>query len=525
MNATEVQIQLTNALSEKENTILNAEAQQFLYELHDRFNDRRLALLEKRKERAKRIDDGELPTFLESTKRIRESDWTVAPLPKDLLDRRVEITGPVNRKMIINALNSGAQCFMADFEDSNSPTWQNCIDGQINLYDAIRRQIDFTNEQGKSYQLNDKTATLLVRPRGWHLEEKNIIINGQRSSGSLTDFGLYLFNNAQQLINNGSGPYFYLPKLESHLEARLWNDVFDFAQEYLEIPRGTIKATVLIETLNAAFEMDEILYELRAHSAGLNCGRWDYIFSVIKNLKNHKDFILPDRAKVTMTTPFMDAYSKLVIKTCHRRGVHAMGGMSAFIPIKNDAYANSEAIRKVVNDKTREVENGHDGSWVAHPGLIEPVREVFNVHMPKDNQIDKVPDINIDAEDLLKMPVLSISEVGLRENINVGILYIESWLRGIGAAALYNLMEDAATAEISRAQIWQWLHHKAKLDDTREIDRDVVKQIMKEEVGKIESMLAGVENNKVNQAAELFEELIFSEKLDDFLTLKAYELI
>ncbi|WP_333852134.1 malate synthase A [Epilithonimonas sp.] len=499
----------------------------FLIKLHRNFNHTRIELLEERKKTQLRFDSGELPSFPSETIHIRNGEWTCSETPKDLLDRRVEITGPVDRKMIINALNSGANTFMADFEDSNSPTWENCIQGQINLTDAINRNIDFTNEQGKSYKLNDEIATLIVRPRGLHLSEKNIEIEGENTSGSLMDFGIYFFRNAKTLIEKGTAPYFYLPKLEHYKEARWWNDVFIFAQNYLEIPQGTIKATVLIETITASFQLDEILFELKNHSSGLNCGRWDYIFSYIKKFRNQAQFLVPDRDQVTMTSPFMSAYSKRVIEVCHKRNVHAMGGMAAQIPVKNDDEANELAFEKVRSDKEREVRNGHDGTWVAHPALVSVAKEIFDQYMPEKNQIDKKFDHKIKESELLEVPAGTITENGVRKNINVGILYIESWLMGVGAAALYNLMEDAATAEISRTQIWQWLHHEVVLDDERTLTRELVLQWEKEELSKIKKYV-GEERftkGKFNLAKELFNELIFCDKFEEFLTLKAYPFI
>ncbi|GIV32709.1 MAG: malate synthase [Chitinophagales bacterium] len=509
--------------------ILTPQALEFVAGLHRKFNARRKELLDKRQVRQKELDAGKFPDFLPETRSIRESEWTVAPLPMDLLDRRVEITGPVERKMIINALNSGAKVFMADFEDSNSPTWYNNIQGQINLRDAVNRTITYEDPaSGKFYKLNDKIATLLVRPRGWHLVEKHVLVDGEPVSGSLFDFGLYFFHNAKNLIAKGTGPYFYLPKMESHLEARLWNDVFVYAQNELGIPQGTIKATVLIETILATFELDEILYELREHSAGLNCGRWDYIFSYIKRFRKHPGFILPDRDQVTMTVPFMRAYSLLVIKTCHRRNVHAMGGMAAQIPIKSDPQANEIALEKVRKDKEREARDGHDGTWVAHPGLVPIALEQFNKYMPTPNQLHKkLEDVHITAAELIAVPEGTITEAGLRKNINVAILYIESWLRGIGCAALYNLMEDAATAEISRAQVWQWIHHKAKLDDGRTITYQLYKELLPQELEKIKKYVGdkAYKNGRFNEAVEIFDRLITSEEFIEFLTLPAYEKI
>lgn len=508
-------------------TVFIPDLTDFLIALHQNFNQRRLDLLNERELRQKGFDDGLLPGFPAESIHIRNGDWVCAPIPEDLLDRRVEITGPVDRKMIINALNSGANTFMADFEDSNSPTWKNCVEGQINLTDAINRAIDFTNEQGKSYQLNDKTATLIVRPRGLHLPEKNIEIEGEKASGSLTDFGIYFFRNAKALMEKGTAPYFYLPKMEHYNEARWWNDVFVFAQDYLEIPQGTIKATVLIETITASFQLDEILFELKNHSSGLNCGRWDYIFSYIKKFRNQAQFLVPDRDQVTMTSPFMSAYSKRVIEVCHKRNVHAMGGMAAQIPVKNDNEANELAFEKVRNDKEREVRNGHDGTWVAHPALVPVAKDIFDHYMPEKNQIDKKFDYKIKESELLEVPAGTITENGVRKNINVGILYIESWLMGVGAAALYNLMEDAATAEISRTQIWQWLKHEVVLDDERRLTRELVLQWEKDELIKIKKYVGEERYNsgKFNLAKELFNELVFCEKFEEFLTLKAYPFI
>lgn len=499
----------------------------FLVEIHQNFNQKRIDLLEERKKTQQKFDLGILPEFLSETKEIRTGNWVCSPLPEDLLDRRVEITGPVDRKMIINALNSGASTFMADFEDSNSPTWKNCMEGQINLSDAINRRINFTNKQGKSYQLNEKTAVLLVRPRGLHLNEKHIEINDEQASASLVDFGIYFFRNAKQLLENGSGPYFYLPKLEHYQEARWWNEVFVFAQNYLEIPQGTIKATVLIETITASFQIDEILFELKDHSSGLNCGRWDYIFSFIKKFRNLPQFVVPDRDQVTMTSPFMSAYSKRVIEICHKRNVHAIGGMAAQIPIKNDYEANSLAFGKVRSDKEREVKNGHDGTWVAHPALVSVAKDIFDQFMPSQNQIDKKFDYQITENELLEIPEGEITEKGVRKNINVGILYIESWLIGTGAAAIYNLMEDAATAEISRTQIWQWLKNEAVLNDDRTLKREMILQWEFEELERIEKYVGEerFRKGKFSLAKELFNELIFSENFEEFLTLKAYPFI
>ncbi len=475
--------------------------------------------------RQRAVDAGQLPGFLPETETVRKADWKVAPIPQDLLDRRVEITGPVERKMVINALNSGASMFMADFEDANSPTWSNNLTGQINLRDAARGDIAYTNPEGKKYALNPKTAVLIVRPRGWHMTEAHFTVEGEPISGALFDFGLFLFHNAKTQIARGTGPYFYLPKLESHLEARLWNDIFVFGQDYVGIPQGTIRATVLIETILAAYEMDEMLFELKDHSAGLNCGRWDYIFSFIKVLKNHDQFTLPDRGQVTMDKAFLKAYVELLIQTCHRRGIHAMGGMAAQIPIKNDPAANAAALDKVRQDKLREVKAGHDGTWVAHPGLVPIAMEVFNEHMKTPNQIGLPrPEVHITAADLVRVAPGSITEQGMRLNIDVGIQYLESWLRGNGCVPIYNLMEDAATAEISRTQVWQWMHNGAKLSDGRAVTADLVRATIPEQLAHIKAQIgeARYDAGKFPQAAKLFEQMMTSSDLKDFLTLEAY---
>jgi malate synthase len=505
--------------------ILTPEAVAFIVDLQRTFNDRRKALLDARHERQKRLDAGEKPNFLAETKAIRDAEWTVAPLPADLLDRRVEITGPVDRKMIINALNSGAKVFMADFEDSSTPLWNNLLDGQINLRDAIRRTISYSDPATKKqYKLNDKTAVLFVRARGWHLEEQHVRVDGEPMSGSIFDFGLYFFHNAKELLARGSGPYFYLPKLESHLEARLWNEIFIRAQEKLGVPQGSIKGTVLIETILASFEMDEILYELREHSAGLNCGRWDYIFSFIKKFSNDPHAVLPDRAQVTMATHFMRSYSKLAIKTCHRRKVHAMGGMSAYIPIKSDLEANDKAIAQVKADKEREASDGHDGTWVAHPGLVPVAMEIFDRLMPQPNQISKqLPDYNVTADDLLQIPAGQITDAGLKQNVAVGLGYVEAWMRGIGCVPLFNLMEDAATAEISRAQLWQWVHQKAKLSDGRTVDTPLVESIIADELKKQKIAVDAVRYSAYEKAADLMRELVSAPQFIEFLTLPAYQ--
>lgn len=510
-------------------SVLTEDALDFVIKLHELFQPKREELLVERVARQQQIDKGIFPTFLNETAHVRNSDWKVASLPQDLLDRRVEITGPVDRKMIINALNSGAKVFMADFEDSNSPSWDNNLQGQINLRDAIRKTISFTNpENGKSYTLNDQVATLMVRPRGWHMLEKGLEIEGKPASASLFDFGLYFFHNAKELIARGSGPYFYLPKLEGHVEAKLWNEVFVFAQQELGIPLGSIKATVLIETITAAFEMDEILYELKEHSAGLNCGRWDYIFSFIKKFKNHPAFVMPDRDQVTMTTHFLRSYSQLVIKTCHKRGVHAMGGMAAQIPIKNDEAANQLALEKVKNDKLREVKDGHDGTWVAHPALVSIAMEVFNEHMPSANQLHvKREEVLVKEQDLLQVPQGTITEGGLRKNINVGILYLESWLSGNGAAAIYHLMEDAATAEISRTQVWQWIKHACSTSEGQLITSTWCEQLISEELLKIKDYVGEEKylHGQFKLATDLFKKLINTSTYEEFLTLNAYQFI
>jgi malate synthase len=506
--------------------ILTPEALAFVTELHRRFDGRRRELLDRRGRRQAGIDGGTMPDFLPETEEIRKTEWTVAPIPADLQDRRVEITGPVERKMVINALNSGASVFMADFEDSNSPTWDNNVRGQMNLRDAVAGTISFTSPEGKKYALAPKTAVLLVRPRGWHLVEKHAAVDGQPVSGSLFDFGLYFFHNARALMAKSSGPYFYLPKMQSHLEARLWNDVFVFAQDYVGIPQGTIRATVLIETILAAFEMDEILYELRNHSSGLNCGRWDYIFSFIKVFRNHPQFVMPNRAQVTMNRHFLNSYVQLLIHTCHRRGIHAMGGMAAQIPIKNDPAASQAALAKVEEDKLREVQAGHDGTWVAHPGLVPVAMKIFNQHMPTPNQIHrKREDVRVSAKDLLTAPDGPITEDGLKLNIDVGIQYLESWLMGNGCVPIYNLMEDAATAEISRTQVWQWLHHGAKLDDGRMITPDLIRATIASQLAHIRSLVgeARYDGGRFPLAAQLFEGMMLSTDLREFLTLAAYD--
>ena len=507
--------------------LLTEEALEFLSALHQKFNSKRLALLERREKQQEIFDKGAFPSFPVETKSIRESDWTAAPIPEDLLDRRVEITGPVDRKMVINALNSGAKTFMADFEDSNAPSWANNLEGQQNLIDANNKTIELIDEaRGKHYKLNDETAVLLVRPRGLHLNESHLLIDGEEVSGSLFDFGLYVFHNSKTLMDRGSAPYFYLPKLEHYLEARWWNEVFEFAQGYLEIPNGTFKATLLIETITASFQLDEFIYELKEHIVGLNCGRCDYIFSYIKKFRNHDGFVVPNRDQVTMTTPFMAAYSNLVIQRCHKRGIHAMGGMAAQIPIKNNPKANKAALEKVRVDKEREAKNGHDGTWVAHPALVEVAMLEFDKYMPTPNQIfNKREDINITEEDLVEMPQGTITEAGIRKNINVGVLYMEAWLRGYGAVALYNLMEDAATAEISRTQVWQWLKNQAHLEDGRVFNRNLFDDLFDDEVEKIirEVGEGKIKNTKFCDAINLFKRLVTQTEFEEFLTLSAYK--
>lgn len=507
--------------------ILTLDALRFVATLVREFRPRRDELLARRVEVQRKIDAGQKPAFLPETSQIRAGSWRIAPIPDDIQDRRVEITGPVERKMIINALNSGAKVFMADFEDAHSPTWEATIQGQQNLREAVRRTIRYTSPEGKEYKLNSEVAVLFVRPRGWHLNENHVFIDGRPIPGGLFDFAIYLFHNAQALKERGTAPYFYLPKLESHLEARLWNDVFLRAQELLGIPGGTIKATVLIETILAAFEMDEILYELREHSAGLNCGRWDYIFSFIKKFRNYPDFVLPDRAQVTMTTHFLHTYSLLTIKTCHRRGAHAMGGMAAQIPIKSKPELNEAALEKVRADKLREVKDGHDGTWVAHPGLVPIALEIFDKYMPGPNQIDRLrEDVHVTAEDLLTLPEGEITEAGLRTNISVGVQYLEAWLGGLGCVPLYNLMEDAATAEISRTQVWQWVHNpKGVLNDGRKVTLELVHTILAEELEKIRAEVGEerFKKGKYGLAATLFEQIIANRDFEEFLTLRAYE--
>ena len=507
--------------------LLTPEAMAFLIDLHERFAAPVDALLAARRARQARFDAGELPDFLPETRAIRESDWTIGPTPKDLLDRRVEITGPTDRKMLINALNSGAKCFMACLEDAHAPTWRNGLEGQANLRDAVNGTIELTTPEGKHYRLHAQTAVLMVRPRGWHLPERHLLVHGRPIPGALFDFGLYLFHNARALLDQGTGPYFYLPKLQAHPESRLWRQVFGHAEDALGLPRGTIKATVLIETLPAVFELDEILWELKDHIVGLNCGRWDYIFSYIKTFRNHPDRLLPERSAVTMTVPFMRAYAQLVIKTCHRRGAFAMGGMAAQIPVKGDEAANQEAFAKVRADKEREVTDGHDGTWVAHPGLVPVAMAVFDEHMPGPNQLHRQrPEVNPSRDELIAVPEGPITEVGLRNNINVAIQYLAAWLGGRGAVPIHHLMEDAATAEISRCQVWQWIRHAGGvLADGRRISLEMVEGMIPEEIDSIRRELgdAAFGSGPYDLAAKLFAEITKAEELEDFLTLIAYE--
>jgi malate synthase len=512
-----------------QDSILTDGALGFVTDLVRQFQDGVDALLGLRRVLQARFDDGERPCFLPATARIRAADWTVAAAPPDLVDRRVEITGPVDRKMMINALNSGANVFMADFEDSTSPTWENLVAGQVNLRDAVAGTISYDDPKtGRHYALQPRVATLMVRPRGWHLPEKHCLVDGRPAPGALFDFGLYLFHNARRLVAQGSGPYFYLPKIESHLEARLWNHVFLEAERQLGLEPGTIRATVLIETLPAAFEMDEILWELREHSAGLNCGRWDYIFSFIKKLRSDPGCVVPDRAQVTMEQPFLRAYTQLLVKTCHRRGIHAIGGMAAQIPAKDHPEVNRIALEKVRADKRREVGDGHDGTWVAHPALVPLAREIFDAHMPGPNQLGRQrEDVNVTGEDLLRAPIGTRTLAGLRHNIDVGVQYLEAWLRGAGCVPLHHLMEDAATAEICRAQVWQWIRHRAPLDGGEPLTVARFRAELDMEMARLRSSLGGdrFDRGRFSEARALFERLCTSDELDDFLTLPAYELL
>ena len=521
-------LEITGAMKPEYAEILTPDALNFVATLVREFGSERERLLQRRVERQVELDAGKLPDFLPETTGVREGDWRVAPVPADLQDRRVEITGPAgDRKMVINALNSGARVFMADFEDSLSPTWDNVVGGQINMRDAVRRTITFASPEGKSYSLSERTAVLMVRPRGWHLVEKHVLLDGEPVPGGIFDFALYFFHNAHALLERGTGPYFYLPKMESHMEARLWNSIFERAQDTLGVPRGTIKSTVLIETITAAFEMDEILYELREHLAGLNCGRWDYIFSCIKKFRNLPEFIYPDRAQVTMTTHFMRQYSLLAIKTCHRRGAHAMGGMSAYIPVKNKPEENERAMGQVRADKLREAGDGHDGTWVAHPALVPIAMQVFDEAMSTPNQVSRLrDDVHVTADDLLAVPDGTITEQGLRLNISVAVQYLAAWLGGSGAVPINNLMEDAATAEISRSQVWQWIRHpRGVLDDGREVTLPLFTQLLEEESAKIKAAVGeqAYVSGRYDEAQRLLSDLTTSDEFVEFLTIPGYE--
>lgn len=524
-----IEIRIHGRIKREYESIFTPGALRFLALLANEFEDRRQMLLEQRKARQERFDAGILPDFLPETEHIRRGDWKVAPCPPALADRRVEITGPVDRKMVINGLNSGANTYMADFEDSSAPTWEAMVDGQVNLRDAVRRTITFVNPaNGKEYKLNDHTSVLLVRPRGWHLNEEHVTVGGRPMSASLFDFGLFMFHNAYNLLAQGAGPYFYLPKMEHHLEARLWNDVFVFAQDHLGIPVGTVRATALLETFPAAFQMDEILYELRDHSSGLNCGRWDYLFSFIKTMRNHPEFVTPDRGALTMTTPFMDAYVRLLIRTCHKRGAHAMGGMAAQIPVKSNEEMNRQAFEGVRNDKLREVRAGHDGTWVAHPGLVSVAREVFDQHMPEPNQIATArgDQSEIPAAQLMALPERrDVTDAGVRENVRVLIQYVEGWVRGIGCIPLNHKMEDAATAEISRAQVWQWMRHGVNTMEGTPVTADLVVRIVQEEMRSIQASLPAERHDAVRLAATLSQRMLLSSELHDFLTSYCYSQI
>jgi malate synthase len=505
--------------------VITPESLKFLELLARHFGPRRTALLQRRRDVQKCLRDGMLPDFPPETREVRERSWTVAPAPSDLNDRKVEITGPVERKMMINALNSGAKVFMADFEDALSPPWTNVIQGQLNCREAVRRTLEFVSPEGKRYQLAERLATLVVRPRGWHLEEKHALIDGEPMSASLFDFGLYFFHNVEELLARGSGPYFYLPKLENHLEARLWNDVFDLAQDALGIPRGTVRATVLIETILAAYEMDEILYELRDHAAGLNAGRWDYLFSIIKNFRDRPEFLLPDRAQLTMTVPFMQAYTELLVQTCHRRGAHAIGGMAAFIPSRRDAQVNETALQRVREDKTREAQAGFDGAWVAHPDLVPVVEQVFDKFLNgKPHQKDRQrEEVRVTREQLVDVRIQGgrVTEAGLRGNISVGLQYLAAWLGGSGAVAINNLMEDAATAEIARSQLWQWIQHRARTESGDPITLERCREILRDEEEKLEK--EGGDPQRLATAAALLDSMFSAREFPEFLTLAAYQ--
>ena len=521
-------VEISAEVPEEFEEILTPEAVGFVAKLAREFGGRVDEILQARQERQERINAGEMPDFLPETEEIREGDWQIASIPEDLQDRRVELTGPPDRKMTINALNSGASCWMADFEDANCPTWHNMLESQLNMKEAIGRTIAFDDpSSGKHYELNDEVAVILARPRGWHLFEKHMLVDGKEVPAGIFDFGLYFFHNAQALLDSGSGPYFYLPKMESHLEARLWNDIFVMAQDELGIPQGTIKATVLIETILATFEMHEILYELREHSAGLNCGRWDYIFSYIKKFRE-QDMLLPDRNSVTMTVPFMRDYSLLTIKTCHQHGAHAMGGMAAQIPRSDDPEWTEFANNKVREDKEREAKDGHDGTWVAHPGMVGLAKKAFDEYMPQPNQIDKMPDVSVSAEDLIEKPEGEITMDGFRNNVSVGVQYLAAWLAGRGAVPVFNLMEDAATAEISRAQVWQWIHHnQGVLEDGTEVTEELFREVLDEELEKIKDIVGEErwENDEFGKAADLFARISTDDEFIEFLTLPGYELL
>src|SRR3989454_5818043 len=511
--------------------VFRAEALEFIAVLHRRFNPTRLDLLRRRGKRQARVDQGKALDFLKATRRIRDDSWRIAPVPADLIERRVETTGPTERKMMINALNSGAKTFMADFEDANTPAWRNVVEGQVNLRDAVRRTIEYASSEGKEYRLNREVATLLVRPRGWHLPERHIQVDREPVSASLVDFGLFFFHNAKDLVARGTAPYFYLPKMESHLEARLWNDVFGFAEDAVGVRRGTTKATALIETFPAAFEMEEILFELRDHAAGLNAGRWDYLFSIIKTLRARTAFVLPDRAQLTMTVPFMRAYTGLLVKTCHRRGAHAIGGMAAFVPSRKDPTANELAFTKVGEDKAREANDGFDGTWVAHPDLVPVAGQVFDRALQgRPNQLGREGgEVDVTARDLLdvRVPGGKTTEAGLRSNVRVAIQYLEAWLRGTGAVTISNLMEDTATAEIARSLVWQWVHHGARLEDERTVNEGLVRQIGDEELDRLrmEARPSAQTRGRFREARKLFDEIALKEPLVDFLTIQAYELL
>ncbi|PRP84535.1 malate synthase [Planoprotostelium fungivorum] len=514
-------IEIRGPVTQEYAAILTPDALRFVASIHNRFEETRRQLLQNRQKAQVEISAGRFPDFPAETKQIRESDWKVAPIPKDLTDRRVEITGPVTRKMIINALNSGAKVFMADFEDSNSPTWTNNVEGQINLRDAVNRSISFNDPNGKKYTLIEKPATLMVRPRGWHLVESHVLVNGQPIAGAFFDFGLYFYHNAKNLLQRGSGPYFYVPKMEHYLECRLWAEVFQFSEQSLSVPTGSIRATALIETILAAFQMDEFLYELRNYSAGLNCGRWDYIFSFIKKFYDHPQFVMPDRGSVDMLQPFMQAYVSLLIKTCHRRGIHAMGGMAAQIPVRDNKQLNDAAMEKVRKDKLREVQAGHDGTWVAHPGLIKIAMDIFNEHMQTPNQIHRVTEAQVKAADLMAVPTGKPSLNGLRGNIEVGLKYVEAWIKGNGCVPIHNLMEDLATAEISRVQIQQWMRHGVKLSDGEIVTEQLVRKTLDEETSKLFDLQKG--DVSVKKAKDIFEKMFFGGNgIGDFMSLEMY---